>query len=172
MSYPRDPLHDAIRQRALERAGNRCEYCRMPQQFDELPFEIEHVIAKQHGGIDRLGNRAPPALRVGSGSTRGLPAAASARRVRESLPSPPRLSGPLSRLPLHRGPFPFKDLAQEPIVLTQAALDLARRSHNEIERELPLEGETNADRLIDDVDRRHDHQQIHVTFDVGLSIGV
>ncbi len=33
-----------------KRAGFACEYCRMPQQFDELPFEIDHVIAKQHRG--------------------------------------------------------------------------------------------------------------------------
>jgi len=30
----------------------------MPAQFDELAFEIEHVIAKQHGGGDELENRA------------------------------------------------------------------------------------------------------------------
>jgi hypothetical protein len=33
-----------------DRAGDRCEYCRMPQQFDEITFQIEHIIArKQHG---------------------------------------------------------------------------------------------------------------------------
>ena len=51
-------MHDSIRQQVLARAGDRCEYCRMPQQFDELIFEIEHVIARQHGGSDRLVNRA------------------------------------------------------------------------------------------------------------------
>jgi hypothetical protein len=30
----------------------------MPQEFDELLFEIEHVIPKQHGGGDALENRA------------------------------------------------------------------------------------------------------------------
>ncbi len=33
-----------------ERANARCEYCRMPQEYDELSFEIDHVIAEQHGG--------------------------------------------------------------------------------------------------------------------------
>ncbi len=33
-----------------ERAEHCCEYCHMPQQFDELPFEIDHIIALQHGG--------------------------------------------------------------------------------------------------------------------------
>lgn len=32
------------------RAGNRCEYCRLPQAAFPRPFHIEHVIARQHGG--------------------------------------------------------------------------------------------------------------------------
>jgi hypothetical protein len=27
-----------------------CEYCRMPQQFDPLAFQIDHIIAQQHNG--------------------------------------------------------------------------------------------------------------------------
>jgi 5-methylcytosine-specific restriction endonuclease McrA len=33
-----------------ERARQCCEYCGMPQAYDELPFEIDHVVAEQHGG--------------------------------------------------------------------------------------------------------------------------
>jgi hypothetical protein len=33
-----------------ERARHCCEYCRMPQIYDDLPFEIDHVVAEQHGG--------------------------------------------------------------------------------------------------------------------------
>jgi hypothetical protein len=33
-----------------ERAHQCCEYCRMPQFYDELPFEFDHVVAEQHGG--------------------------------------------------------------------------------------------------------------------------
>jgi hypothetical protein len=33
-----------------ERAGRRCEYCRLPQDCDYDPFEIDHVIARKHGG--------------------------------------------------------------------------------------------------------------------------
>jgi hypothetical protein len=40
----------ALEQRVWQRAGRLCEYCRMPQRYDEAPFEVEHVIAKQHGG--------------------------------------------------------------------------------------------------------------------------
>jgi hypothetical protein len=32
------------------RAGSVCEYCRMPQALDELPFEVDHLIARVHGG--------------------------------------------------------------------------------------------------------------------------
>ena len=38
------------------RAGAACEYCRMPQPFDELPFEIDHVVASTHGGKTISGN--------------------------------------------------------------------------------------------------------------------
>jgi HNH endonuclease len=38
-----------IRQVRL-RAHGRCEYCRMPQEHDEYTFEIDHIIARKHGG--------------------------------------------------------------------------------------------------------------------------
>jgi hypothetical protein len=34
------------------RAGERCEYCHLPQQFSELRFHVEHIIPRQHGGGD------------------------------------------------------------------------------------------------------------------------
>ena len=40
------------------RAGNRCEYCLMPQEFDETSFEIDHVISRKHGGPTALNNLA------------------------------------------------------------------------------------------------------------------
>ncbi len=40
-----------------QRAGNRCEYCRLRQQDEEEnPFHTEHIIAKQHAGSDDLEN--------------------------------------------------------------------------------------------------------------------
>jgi hypothetical protein len=47
--------------RALEelvwwRAGRCCEYCRMPQDFDDLTFQIDHVVAVSHGGPTRASN--------------------------------------------------------------------------------------------------------------------
>jgi hypothetical protein len=39
----------AVREFVRHRAGNRCEYCLLPDDSDEWPFHVEHVIAKQHG---------------------------------------------------------------------------------------------------------------------------
>jgi hypothetical protein len=33
-----------------QRAGNRCEYCQVPQERDRLPFEIDHIVAENHEG--------------------------------------------------------------------------------------------------------------------------
>lgn len=38
------------------RAGHCCEYCRMPQEFDDTPFEIDHILALSHGGRTRASN--------------------------------------------------------------------------------------------------------------------
>jgi hypothetical protein len=40
------------------RAHARCEYCQMPQAFDDGPFEVDHVIARKHGGPTAAGNLA------------------------------------------------------------------------------------------------------------------
>jgi hypothetical protein len=31
-------------------ATSACEYCRLPQAFSLLPFQIDHIIAQKHGG--------------------------------------------------------------------------------------------------------------------------
>jgi HNH endonuclease len=40
------------------RAAGRCEYCRIPETAFRRPFHIEHVIARQHGGLTELDNLA------------------------------------------------------------------------------------------------------------------
>lgn len=40
------------------RARGCCEYCRMPQEFDDLPFQIDHIIAIKHGGSTSIENLA------------------------------------------------------------------------------------------------------------------
>lgn len=47
----------ATRALVWERAGRRCEYCRLHQ--DDYPFQtfhVEHIIARQHGGSDEDDN--------------------------------------------------------------------------------------------------------------------
>jgi HNH endonuclease len=33
-----------------QRAHSHCEYCRMPQEYERFTHEIDHVIARKHGG--------------------------------------------------------------------------------------------------------------------------
>ena len=40
------------------RANGICEYCLLPQEFDRLPFQIDHVIARKHRGGDDADNLA------------------------------------------------------------------------------------------------------------------
>jgi hypothetical protein len=46
----------ALEELVWERAAHRCEYCRVAQEFDRLPFEIDHIIAQKHGGLARPSN--------------------------------------------------------------------------------------------------------------------
>jgi len=47
------------RQQVRQRAGARCEYCRLPDWIEWCgPFHIEHVVARQHGGGDDFANLA------------------------------------------------------------------------------------------------------------------
>ena len=47
-----------LRALVWQRAGDRCEYCRLRQEHLPLILQIEHIIAKQHGGDDDPGNLA------------------------------------------------------------------------------------------------------------------
>jgi hypothetical protein len=40
------------------RAGRGCEYCRLPQAHSAIPFEIDHVLARKHGGPTAADNLA------------------------------------------------------------------------------------------------------------------
>lgn len=48
----------ALRELVRQRAGNCCEYCRLPQEVSELRFHVEHIIPRQHGGSDESENLA------------------------------------------------------------------------------------------------------------------
>jgi 5-methylcytosine-specific restriction endonuclease McrA len=47
-----------LRQFVRHRAKNYCEYCALPQASEPLPFHIEHIIPRQHGGKDSADNLA------------------------------------------------------------------------------------------------------------------
>ena len=52
-------MGELLARKVRERAGHACEYCRMPQAYyPTVPFPIDHVIARQHGGRTTLGNLA------------------------------------------------------------------------------------------------------------------
>ncbi len=49
-----------------QRAANRCEYCRMPQEYDDRTFEIDHIISRKHQGPTVSGNLALSCFRCNS----------------------------------------------------------------------------------------------------------
>lgn len=52
-------MEPKTRELVRRRAGDRCEYCRLSQEAAPfVPFHVEHVRARQHGGTDDPGNLA------------------------------------------------------------------------------------------------------------------
>lgn len=51
-------MNAATRTLVRRRAGGRCEYCRFPDHFLDLPFHVEHVVASVHRRDDSLANLA------------------------------------------------------------------------------------------------------------------
>jgi hypothetical protein len=51
-------IDSATRAFVLQRASNRCEYCKLPQQGYEATFNVDHIIASQHRQDDHPGNLA------------------------------------------------------------------------------------------------------------------
>jgi hypothetical protein len=43
-------MNAALKRQVWLRADRCCEYCRVPQDYDETPFEIDHIISRKHGG--------------------------------------------------------------------------------------------------------------------------
>lgn len=41
-------MNHALRAFVWERAGGRCEYCRLPQSAVDATFHVDHVVAQQH----------------------------------------------------------------------------------------------------------------------------
>ncbi len=55
---PRSPIPSHLRQLVIERAGKRCEYCRLSQEGQEATFHVDHVHPVAHGGRTELDNLA------------------------------------------------------------------------------------------------------------------
>jgi hypothetical protein len=51
-------MEAALRATVRSRASDRCEYCKYPQEFDALPFQVDHIIAEKHHGATILENLA------------------------------------------------------------------------------------------------------------------
>lgn len=52
-------MDQALRAMVRRRAGDACEYCRLPQAASRFArFHIEHVVARQHGGLTESNNLA------------------------------------------------------------------------------------------------------------------
>jgi hypothetical protein len=43
----------ALEQLVWRRANRRCESCQVAPEFDRLPFEIDHILSRKHGGRSR-----------------------------------------------------------------------------------------------------------------------
>jgi hypothetical protein len=52
------PCMNEFAREVRRRASDRCEYCQLPQSAFWRPFHIEHIVARQHGGLSRPDNLA------------------------------------------------------------------------------------------------------------------
>jgi HNH endonuclease len=59
-------MDDSLIELVWSRAGQTCEYCLMPQVFYPAPFQIDHVIARQHDGPTVSSNLALSCLHCNS----------------------------------------------------------------------------------------------------------
>lgn len=51
-------MDDALSALVWQRATAACEYCHLPQTLSSIPFEIDHIIARKHGGHTTAANLA------------------------------------------------------------------------------------------------------------------
>lgn len=56
-------ISDSLRRFVKERAGDACEYCKLPQWASLLSHHIDHIIAQQHDGGDTAENLCLSCLR-------------------------------------------------------------------------------------------------------------
>jgi len=49
-------MNEQLRGQVRQRAGDRCEYCRLPQSGTVLPHEADHIRSQKHAGPSTLEN--------------------------------------------------------------------------------------------------------------------
>ncbi len=59
-------MEAALSREVWRRANGRCEYCRLSQEFDDRPFEIDHVRSEKHHGPTIASNLALSCFRCNS----------------------------------------------------------------------------------------------------------
>ena len=50
-------MDERTREKVRHQAGDRCEYCRLPQAASVLTFHVDHIVAKQH--VDKVVDEPP-----------------------------------------------------------------------------------------------------------------
>jgi hypothetical protein len=56
-------MERSLQELVWRRAGGVCEYCLLPSMHHPVPFQVDHVIAQQHGGETIESNLALACLR-------------------------------------------------------------------------------------------------------------
>lgn len=56
-------MRKSLEEMVWKRAEGVCEYCHLPRDFHRVPFQIDHIIAAQHGGKTAAENLAVSCLR-------------------------------------------------------------------------------------------------------------
>jgi hypothetical protein len=51
-------MDDELTHLVWQRAKHRCEYCQLHQDYSRLSFEVDHVVARKHGGATVASNLA------------------------------------------------------------------------------------------------------------------
>ena len=59
-------MDDTLRTLIRDRAGNTCEYCRLPHALFPTTYQVEHIVALQHRGPTRPDNLAWACVRCNS----------------------------------------------------------------------------------------------------------
>ena len=49
-------MERVLQELVWRRAGDSCEYCQIPQKYERIPFEIDHIIAEDHEGPTKASN--------------------------------------------------------------------------------------------------------------------